>query len=325
MSQSYGAVDDEGIDPHDPARASSTLASACSITADAYGKGRERDARRSSHSRNAEAKSCWPRSSAWFPTRAAARRRDVDARTPAREGVVRGQPAAPRGRGHRSVLSPPDRSGKSAVEETVGGPWASSCARGPRCASLACRKPAPTAFAARTGTHPTRGAAKRVFVVDPRAGTDGPFPVCRELGIGFVAFSPPRPRLPDRYGHGPPTGLASNDVRRQLPRFQKENLEKKPRAGRRARGARAGPKNCSTPQLAVGRGCWRRVGTLVPIPGTETAALRRREHRRPRTSRLTPADVRDAGRSLSDRHRRGSALPARQHAPARDRAGALTG
>ena len=113
------------------------------------------------------------------------------------------------------------------------------------------------------------------------------FPVCRELGIGFVAFSP--------LGRGFLTGtvtdadrLASNDVRRQLPRFQKENLEKN-RALVDELEALARSKNCSTPQLAV---AWllAKGRDVVPIPGTK----RRRyveENIAAADIALTPADV----------------------------------
>ena len=50
-------------------------------------------------------------------------------------------------------------------------------------------------------------------------------PVCRELGIGFVPFSP----LGRGFLSGRVTGtdgLTADDLRRRLPRFQGENLER---------------------------------------------------------------------------------------------------
>jgi len=92
------------------------------------------------------------------------------------------------------------------------------------------------------------------------------FPVCRELGIGFVPFSP--------LGRGFLAGavrdaaaVAPGDVRRGLPRFQSGNLERNlPRLERFEEIARA--KGCTPPQLALawvlGKG-----SDIVPIPGTK--------------------------------------------------------
>ena len=146
------------------------------------------------------------------------------------------------------------------------------------------------------------------------------FPACRELGIGFVAFSP--------LGRGFLTGtitdadrLASNDMRRRLPRFQKENLEKN-RALVDQLETLARSKDCSPPQLAL---AWlmAKGPDLVPIPGTKRQRYVE-ENIAAGGHRPDAGRCRGAGRSVSDRHRRGRALPARQHAPARHRAGALT-
>ena len=91
-------------------------------------------------------------------------------------------------------------------------------------------------------------------------------PVCRELGIGFVPFSP--------LGRGFLTGtvrditaFADNDVRRKLPRFEPENFERNiTLADRLEQMARA--KGCSTAQLAL---AWllAKGPDIVPIPGTK--------------------------------------------------------
>ena len=64
-------------------------------------------------------------------------------------------------------------------------------------------------------------------------------PLCEELGIGFVAYSP--------LGRGFLTGavtsldsLRDGDARRRMPRFQGENLQAQPGAGRGIEGARRG-------------------------------------------------------------------------------------
>ena len=92
------------------------------------------------------------------------------------------------------------------------------------------------------------------------------FPVCRELGIGFVPFSP--------LGRGFLTGavrdtgtLSDNDIRRRLPRFQPENFERNLSLIQRLE-ALARTKGCSAPQLAL---AWvlAKGPDIVPIPGTK--------------------------------------------------------
>ena len=91
-------------------------------------------------------------------------------------------------------------------------------------------------------------------------------PACRELGIGFVPFSP--------LGRGFLTGtvtdtgtLADNDVRRKLPRFEPENFRKNRTLTDRLT-AMARAKNCSAAQLAL---AWllAKGSDIVPIPGTK--------------------------------------------------------
>ena len=90
-------------------------------------------------------------------------------------------------------------------------------------------------------------------------------PTCRELGIGFVPYSP--------LGRGFLTGqikrfedLAADDFRRMNPRFQGENFEKNLELVRRVESlARA--KGCLPSQLAL---AWvlAQGDDMVPIPGT---------------------------------------------------------
>jgi aryl-alcohol dehydrogenase-like predicted oxidoreductase len=90
-------------------------------------------------------------------------------------------------------------------------------------------------------------------------------PVCRELGIGFVPYSP--------LGRGFLTGqikrfedLAADDFRRMNPRFQGENFEKNLELVRRVESlARA--KGCLPSQLAL---AWvlAQGDDMAPIPGT---------------------------------------------------------
>jgi aryl-alcohol dehydrogenase-like predicted oxidoreductase len=91
-------------------------------------------------------------------------------------------------------------------------------------------------------------------------------PACRELGIGFVAYSP--------LGRGFLTGaikgrdsLPEDDRRRQFPRFQGENLDHNLRLVERIREI-AAEKNCTPAQLAL---AWvlAQGDNIVPIPGTK--------------------------------------------------------
>ena len=91
-------------------------------------------------------------------------------------------------------------------------------------------------------------------------------PTCRELGIGFVAYSP--------LGRGFLTGeikrfedLAPDDIRRNSPRFQGENFQRNLDLVRRI-GELAGQKSCTPGQLAL---AWllARGNEIIPIPGTK--------------------------------------------------------
>lgn len=94
-------------------------------------------------------------------------------------------------------------------------------------------------------------------------------PTCRELGIGFVAYSP--------LGRGFLTGsigsldeLAANDFRRNNPRFQGDNLARNRELLKRVEDL-AARKGCTSAQLAL---AWllSRGSDIVPIPGTRRRA-----------------------------------------------------
>jgi aryl-alcohol dehydrogenase-like predicted oxidoreductase len=89
---------------------------------------------------------------------------------------------------------------------------------------------------------------------------------CRELGIGFVAYSP--------LGRGFLTGryrsiddLEPNDWRRNNPRFQGENFQKNLEIVERVKRV-AQRKRCTPAQLAL---AWvlAQGGDIVPIPGSK--------------------------------------------------------
>jgi aryl-alcohol dehydrogenase-like predicted oxidoreductase len=95
---------------------------------------------------------------------------------------------------------------------------------------------------------------------------DEVLPLCRELGIGFVAYSP--------LGRGFLTGrfrsfedLPEDDYRRNSPRFQGENFQRNLNLVERVEEI-AGRKKCTPAQLAL---AWllAQGEDIVPIPGTK--------------------------------------------------------
>ena len=118
-------------------------------------------------------------------------------------------------------------------------------------------------------------------------------PVCRDLGIGFVPFSPlGRGFLSGAVKHV--EALESGDVRLRLPRFQAENFQRNLELIRPLEEmARA--TQCSPSQLAL---AWvlAKAPDIVPIPGTK----RRRnleENVAATEISLSPADVARVGRA----------------------------
>ena len=109
-------------------------------------------------------------------------------------------------------------------------------------------------------------AANRIFAVDARSRIERVLDTCRELGIGFVAYSP--------LGRGFLTGqfhrfedLAADDYRRNSPRFQGENFQKNLDLVRKVnelaveKGMQA---VAARPRLGLAQG-----DDIVPIPGTK--------------------------------------------------------
>jgi aryl-alcohol dehydrogenase-like predicted oxidoreductase len=91
-------------------------------------------------------------------------------------------------------------------------------------------------------------------------------PVCRELGIGLVAYSP--------LGRGFLTGtfqkpddIPPNDLRQNMPRFKGENFNRNLKLVEKVKGI-AKEKDCTPAQLAL---AWllARGKDIVPIPGTK--------------------------------------------------------
>jgi len=111
---------------------------------------------------------------------------------------------------------------------------------------------------------------------------------CRDLGIGFVAYSP--------LGRGFLTGqfrrfedLPADDYRRQTPRFQGENFQKNLDLVRQVEEI-AREKGCKPSQLAL---AWvlAQGNDIVPIPGTKRRKYLE-ENAAAETVPLTPEDLR---------------------------------
>jgi aryl-alcohol dehydrogenase-like predicted oxidoreductase len=112
-------------------------------------------------------------------------------------------------------------------------------------------------------------------------------PTCRELGVGFVSYSPlGRGFLTDSFKKN--EDLPPNDVRRNHPRFQGENFEKNRSIAEKVKEM-ALQKRCTPAQLAV---AWLLAlgKDIVPIPGTKRIKYLE-ENVQALSVRLTPEDL----------------------------------
>src|SRR5213595_4258842 len=149
------------------------------------------------------------------------------------------------------------------IEETVGA-MAQLVRRG-KVRYLGLSEAAPATIRRAHTTHPI-SALQTEYSLWSRDPEDEILPTCRELGIGFVAYSP--------LGRGFLSGqirrqedLAPDDWRRSNPRFQGENFTRNLElVARIAELARA--KRCTPSQLAL---AWvlAQGQDIVPIPGTK--------------------------------------------------------
>src|SRR5712675_1209861 len=114
-------------------------------------------------------------------------------------------------------------------------------------------------------------------------------PLCEELGIGFVAYSPlGRGFLTGKVGVI--TALRAGDARRNMPRFQGDNLRRNLALVEELK-AHAAAENCTPAQLAL---AWvlSRAPYIVPIPGT--SHRHRLEENAAAASLKISADTKDA-------------------------------
>jgi len=126
-----------------------------------------------------------------------------------------------------------------------------------------------------------------MVIISCRDVEDEILPLCRELGIGFVPYSP--------LGRGFLTGqiqkfedLAEDDYRRHSPRFQGENFQKNLNLVNKIKEI-ANEKDCKPSQLAL---AWllAQGEDIVPIPGTKRIQYLE-ENVRALTISLTDSDL----------------------------------
>jgi aryl-alcohol dehydrogenase-like predicted oxidoreductase len=149
------------------------------------------------------------------------------------------------------------------IEETIGA-MAELVAAG-KIRHIGLSEAAPETIRRAHAVHPIT-AVQTEYSMWTRDPEEGVLPTCRELGIGFVAYSPlGRGFLSGRFSS--PEDLDENDFRRHGPRFTGENLEANLRLA--AKVAEIAQEKRITPaQLAI---AWvlAQGEDLVPIPGTK--------------------------------------------------------
>ena len=152
------------------------------------------------------------------------------------------------------------------IEETVGA--MSRLVEEGKVRFLGLSEAAPATIRRAHGTHPI-SALQTEYSLWTRDPEEQILPVCKELGITFVAYSP--------LGRGFLTGrfkrfedLAPDDWRRNHPRFQGENFERNLELVRRVEQI-AAKKGSKPSQLALAWVLAQGEG-IVPIPGTASRA-----------------------------------------------------
>jgi aryl-alcohol dehydrogenase-like predicted oxidoreductase len=171
------------------------------------------------------------------------------------------------------------------IEETVGA--MAELVKEGKVRYLGLSEAAPATIRRAHAVHPI-SALQTEYSLWTREPEDEILPTIRELGIGFVPYSP--------LGRGFLTGrfrtiddLPADDYRRNSPRFQGENFQKNLDVVHLVEQL-AAEKGCTPSQLAL---AWllHRGDDVVPIPGTKRVRYLE-ENAGARDVRLTPADMR---------------------------------
>lgn len=152
---------------------------------------------------------------------------------------------------------------KTPIEETVGA-MAKLIEEG-KVRFLGLSEAAPATIRRAHAVHPI-AALQTEYSLWSREPEEEIIPTCRELGIGFVPYSPlGRGFLTGRFADS--DSLEADDRRRSFPRFQDENLQHNMALVDRVKEM-AQDKGCTPAQLAL---AWllARGEDIVPIPGTK--------------------------------------------------------
>lgn len=170
------------------------------------------------------------------------------------------------------------------IEETVGA--MADLVREGKVRHLGLSEAAPATIRRACATHPI-AALQTEYSLWTRDAENEVIPACRELGVGFVAYSP--------LGRGifggwikSPRDLPEGDYRHNHPRFTGENLDRNLYRVNRLEEI-AAEKNCRPAQLAL---AWvlSRGEDIIPIPGTKRVD-RLEENAGALTVKLAPEDV----------------------------------
>jgi aryl-alcohol dehydrogenase-like predicted oxidoreductase len=150
------------------------------------------------------------------------------------------------------------------IEETVGA--MAELKRAGKVRAIGLSEAAPETLRRAAAVHPIAALQSEYSLWSRDVETNGVLPTCRELGIGFVPYSP--------LGRGfltgaikKPTDLDPNDWRLTNPRFQSEAFEKNLALAEEVK-ALAARKRCTPAQIAL---AWvlAQGKDIVPIPGTK--------------------------------------------------------
>jgi aryl-alcohol dehydrogenase-like predicted oxidoreductase len=150
------------------------------------------------------------------------------------------------------------------IEDTIGA--MAELVRAGKVRYLGMSEAAPGSLRRAAAVHPIAALQSEYSLWTRDVETNGVLSTCRELGIGFVPFSP--------LGRGFLTGrfkatadLAEDDVRHTYPRFQPGNFESNMRLVRKIEEM-ATQKKCTPAQLAL---AWllAKGDDIVPIPGSK--------------------------------------------------------
>ena len=188
------------------------------------------------------------------------------------------------------------------IEDTVGA--MAELVREGKVRYLGLSEAAPDTLRRAQAVHPIT-ALQTEYSLWSRDPEDEILPTCRELGIGFVPYSP--------LGRGFLTGqiqqfedLAEDDYRRHTPRFQGENFQKNLDLVARIQEL-AAQKNCTASQLAL---AWvlAQGPDIVPIPGTKRVGYLE-ENLGALDVTLSPDELGPTQRHCSSGRRRRPALP----------------